>query len=522
MNNNIKVGDLLTEDFRVVKQIGGIENGNSYGDVFIIYSHSMDNLLVLKKLQDRFSKLGGNRFNEKMDNFKKEALAWTELNDHPNIVFASAGIFKNNLCIIMEPIPPNENGDNTLQDYMNHGLDDYTILDWGIQFCYGMEYANSNGIEAHRDIKPTNILINFDNILKIADFGLVKLSKENHLNEILIDNQSDINYHDYVAPGTYVYMAPECFNGISNKQTDIYSFGWVLYQMMNEGKLPYANNICNTDEEWIDFKNTYEPPSLNSNFYHIIKKCLEKNPENRYKSFTDLRKDLEKVFVEKFDKKPYTPKFDNTPEFNYLSKAHAYSSLRYKKEAINFFEKSIQSNPEYYQARIEYSVQLIKWNKNKESLPHLNKAKELYEKGMEKSLLEKTRIYFNLGHAYQNLNDNDKAIKNYEKAMDLNPTFYKSFVNLGNIYKDLGDYSKAEELYDYVLENNPQFYEALINKGILHSKKGNKKDFEYYFKQAEKINDSSNLNQLMGQEYAIQKDWGKALSKFSKAISKES
>lgn len=107
---------------------------------------------------------------ENIERFENEAKLWIQLK-HPNIVRAFNYKIINEIPrIFMEPIISEDNK-ITLKDYLNDNLSIKTILDWSIQFCHGMIYANENGIAVHRDIKPENILIK-DKILKISDFGI--------------------------------------------------------------------------------------------------------------------------------------------------------------------------------------------------------------------------------------------------------------------------------------------------------------------------------------------------------------
>lgn len=76
--------------------------------------------------------------------------------------------------------------------------------------------------------------------------------------------------------GSPPYMAPESFDGITSVKSDIYSFGIVLFQMVNKGKLPFKAELG----EWEDLHKNEDMPILKSKLFPIIKKCLEKEPEN--------------------------------------------------------------------------------------------------------------------------------------------------------------------------------------------------------------------------------------------------
>ena len=194
--------------------------------------------------------------------------------------------------LIMEPVLPNQDGRQSLKDYLDVRLSLEQILNWSIQFCYGMEFIRDQGIKAHGDIKPENLLIDYRNQLKVSDFGLLEL----------FDSVSED-----IIKGTFPYMAPETFNGNYNVQTDIYAFGIVLYQLLNNGKLPF-NAKNNFLEEWQELHETKSIPSTEPpEFNNIIQKCLNKNPQNRYSSFKELRSHLETIFSKFSDNEIYVP-----------------------------------------------------------------------------------------------------------------------------------------------------------------------------------------------------------------------
>lgn len=133
------------------------------------------------------------------------------------------------------------------------------------QIVSGLDYLHSMNI-IHRDLKPSNIMFDFNNKVKIGDFGM---SINIHSNQSLIDND-DI--------GTYIYLAPECNNGIYSLYSDIYSLGIIFYEMVN---------IFSTDMEKFIFIKKLKNEEIienckNSNMeVQFINKLIDKIPENR-------------------------------------------------------------------------------------------------------------------------------------------------------------------------------------------------------------------------------------------------
>jgi serine/threonine protein kinase len=180
--------------------------------------------------------------------FKKEALLWVNLGEHP-FILAARWVEEafGRLFVAMDYIAPDAEGRVSLADHLAHAngrLDTNQILEWAIQFCIGMEHANSRGIECHRDIKPANILISRDGILKISDFGLASAAEaawrqRNGHGVMLAAADSNMSFGFSLIEtdgkklcGTPGYMPPEVLRGESpDRRSDIYSFGLVLWQM---------------------------------------------------------------------------------------------------------------------------------------------------------------------------------------------------------------------------------------------------------------------------------------------------
>ncbi len=175
----------------------------------------------------------------------------------------------------------------TLKERISRGpLAVNETLDIIIQIAEGLKKAHENGI-IHRDIKPANIFINKDGIVKILDFGIAKLrghSYATNIGKVL---------------GTILYMSPEQTRGDQvDQRTDIWSLGVLLYEMIT-GNPPFSGeydqiiiySILNVEPKEIDAKNN---PDL-ERLVPIIKKCLQKEPENRYQNIEVFETDLIEV-----------------------------------------------------------------------------------------------------------------------------------------------------------------------------------------------------------------------------------
>ena len=228
-----KERDILANRYDIIKIYKG-----GMGIVYICYDNEKNKIIALKTFQRRYIQ------SERIKNaFKREALAWIHLEQHPFIVRAEyVFIINEQPHIALEYIAPDKKDRNTLSHHIKSGISLEQALIWGIQFCHGMEYAASKGVSVHRDIKPDNIMISFDGNVKITDFGIAKLWDEEDTKpdweEYKLKGTAGLTFLHATSSGglpvgSIPWMAPEQFEGKTDKRSDIYSFGIVLYQMIN-------------------------------------------------------------------------------------------------------------------------------------------------------------------------------------------------------------------------------------------------------------------------------------------------
>ncbi|WMJ82094.1 Stk1 family PASTA domain-containing Ser/Thr kinase [Clostridium sp. MB40-C1] len=268
------IGARLGNRYELIEKIG--EGGMA--EVYKAKCHLLNRFVAVKILKNQYSDNA-----EFVNKFKYEASAAASLS-HNNIV----GIYdigsENGInYIVMEYVDG-----KTLKQIINEKkvlkTDEAIVI--AMQIAKALECAHNNNI-IHRDVKPHNILVTKDGIIKVTDFGIAKATSS-----VTITNSDRVI-------GSAHYFSPEQAKGsFVDCKTDIYSLGIVMYEMVT-GKVPYDAEspvsvaLKHIQEPVVPPKeiNSDIPDSLNN----IILKSIEKEPYKRYHTSNELFIDLEKI-----------------------------------------------------------------------------------------------------------------------------------------------------------------------------------------------------------------------------------
>jgi serine/threonine protein kinase len=254
------------------------------GEVYRAHDEKLNRDVAIKVLPASLSQDA-----DRLVRFEQEAKAAGTLN-HPNILGVyDVGTHEGAPYVVSELMEG-----ETLRDRLVGPLiPQRKVVDYAAQIARGLAAAHARNI-VHRDLKPENIFIAGDGQVKILDFGLAKLVGPANAELNLADQPTR---RLYTTPGSVVgtlgYMSPEQVDGKQiDYRSDIFSFGVVLYEMLT-GKRAFPPR--ETLRETLHAIATEDPPDLSQNgrkispaLYLLLRRCLEKNPQHRFHSASDL------------------------------------------------------------------------------------------------------------------------------------------------------------------------------------------------------------------------------------------
>ena len=272
--------------YRILRKIGG----GGMGVVYEAEDLKLGRHVALKFLPDELANDA-----QSLSRFEREAKAASSLN-HPNIcTIHEIDESDGRTFIAMELLE----GQTLRYRISGKPLEIETVLDLGIQITDALDAAHSKGI-IHRDIKPANIFITTSGQIKVLDFGLAKLLRDQRLatseDTPSEDSQTAVGA---IPAGTAVYMSPEQARREElDSRSDLFSFGVVLYEMAT-GQKPFTGTNVVTTLDAVLHQKPPSPLSLNpalpAGLEGIIGKTMEKDRVQRYQTATMIKADLQQL-----------------------------------------------------------------------------------------------------------------------------------------------------------------------------------------------------------------------------------
>jgi serine/threonine protein kinase len=274
--------------YKIIERLGA----GGMGEVYLAQDTRLSRLVALKILPSYWV-----ADETRLRRFQREARAASALN-HPNIItIHEVGETEGVHFIVAEFIDG-----KTIRELIAAGdLSLEEILDIGVQVASALEAAHMAGI-VHRDIKPENIMRREDQLVKILDFGIAKLTEQptrEASSEALtaLRTQTEMG----VVMGTVGYMSPEQARGlVCDERTDVWSLGVVLYEMLT-GRTPFAGAtrldtlVSILEREPAPIQPAKDSPAGLRQLQHVIEQALRKDRGERYQTASHMLADLRGV-----------------------------------------------------------------------------------------------------------------------------------------------------------------------------------------------------------------------------------
>jgi serine/threonine protein kinase len=256
------------------------------GEVYRARDTRLERTVAIKVLPSHLSSSP-----EVRQRFEREAKTISQLS-HPHIcALHDVGREGDTEYLVMEYLE----GETLAERLLKGPLPLEQTLRYGMQIADALDKAHRQGM-VHRDLKPGNVMMTKSGV-KLLDFGLAKAVAPATQPSGLTSLPTQLNLtQEGTILGTFQYMAPEQLEGKeADPRTDIFAFGCVLYEMATGNKAFAGTSqasligaILHTDPPPVSTAQPMSPPALD----HIVKKCLAKDPEDRWQNAADLAGEL--------------------------------------------------------------------------------------------------------------------------------------------------------------------------------------------------------------------------------------
>src|SRR2546428_6849755 len=260
------------------------------GELYLAQDTNLDRKVALKILPADVA-----AHQDRMKRFVQEAKTASALN-HPNIITIHEIDQTDSVHFIATEFI---DGETLRQRMRNAPMKLSDVLDVSAQIASALSAAHAVGI-VHRDVKPENVMLRRDGIVKVLDFGLAKLTERVPPDSVDTEAPTSVKTDPGTVVGTAIYMSPEQARGLQvDARTDIFSLGVVVYEMV-AGRLPFEGSTSNEVLASMLSEKESQPLARYSReapveLERIVSKGLRKEREQRYQTTKDLLLDLQSL-----------------------------------------------------------------------------------------------------------------------------------------------------------------------------------------------------------------------------------
>jgi len=441
-------------------QVLSLLGAGGMGEVYLARDPRLDRTVALKILPGEFAADA-----DRMQRFTREAKAASALN-HPNVatiydVGESDGIS----FIAMEHVEG-----ETLLARISRRMTPPEVVDIAVQAADALDLAHAKGI-THRDIKPANLMLTHRGNVKVLDFGVAKVARNDE--GIL---SGDWTVEPVTAVGSIVgsapYMSPEqIVGGDVDSRSDVFSLGVVIYQMAT-GQLPFSGSTRAEMKERI-LHAAPEPmmrlnPDLPSELERITFKCLDKRTDSRYQSARELLIDLWPL-KRQLDARTDSPRFEllrrpdstravpaatraiasEASEFIARGWAHLRSGSFFElAQAVSAFLAATEIEPTYAAAHAGLALARVT-QATVHDIPHLEALGEAKAAALRALALdhESADAQVAVGQVMLFAEwDWIAAERSFQRALAINPNHAEAYLHYGGLMEALGELPRGLEL----------------------------------------------------------------------------
>lgn len=313
--------------------------------------------------------------------FEREARIWISLGAHPNVAKAiTYGMLNDVRCILANWYPG-----NTL------GLNSQSLsCDQIIRFAAGIISGLKDGYEKHglihKDIKPSNILIDNNGNPRLADFGISSFAPPDPSFRKVYANTVDMKTQQYdrnsTVSGTPIYMAPELFHGAKNSiKTDIFALGVTFFEWLTgthpylspNGDFNYARVAIFAGESRKTYGDEIEP------LIKLILLAIHLDADERPATYDELLERSSFVMMTA-EQDVSSGQSDRPAVFDVISKAQVLRRQGKTREAVGLLNRELDKRPDDVLLLTTYATTLIKLDQVSVAIPYLDRAVTLNRK----------------------------------------------------------------------------------------------------------------------------------------------